>query len=277
MIRKFATVSVFRAVPTVIFFLATVLAGANAASAQQTPAQQTPAQQTPSQPAQTQQPQTQQQPADQSGSQEATPEETESARKPKPHDYQNWVFNVGGGTGVTSGTTKSYARGGGGIAAVGVAHNSNKYFGFRTDFQWDDLPLRNSALQLAQAPGGSSYALAFMFDPIINIPATNEWSGYVVFGPSYVHRSGKLDSSGVLPGSACNGFWTWWGACFAGSLPLDNKVLSASQNEFGYNFGGGVARKVSGKIEVYVEFRYLHGTHGGITTDLRPITIGVRW
>jgi len=34
---------------------------------------------------------------------------------------------------------------------------------------------------------------------------------------------------------------------------------------------------VSSNIEIYGEFRYLHGTHSGITTDLRPITVGVRW
>lgn len=269
MIRKFAKVAACRAV-SAILFSATVLA-ATAVWAQQTTQQfQTP------QP-QTQQPQSQQPPADQSGSQEASPEETESARKPKPHEYNNWEFNVGGGVGLDSGTTRTYARSGSGVADVGFAHNTSKYFGFRVDAQWADLPLRNSALELAQAPGASSYALTLMFDPIITLPVNNEWRAYVVFGPNYIHRGGKLDSSGVLAGSACNGFWTWWGVCFAGSLPVDNKVLSASQNEFGYNAGVGVARKIRPKIEVYGEFRFVHGTHGGITTDYRPITIGVRW
>jgi hypothetical protein len=299
MIRKFVTVPAFRAVPAVMF-LATVLAGATMVSAQQTPTPQTqpsdqsqpaqapqdqapPAQtpstqapSTPAAPAQTPQPQAQQ-PAEQSSSQEASDEDTMRQRKVKPHDYKNWNFNAGGGASLTNGTTKIYARGGGLIAAAGVARNGSKYFGLRADVQLDNLPLRNSALQLAQAPGGTSYVFSLMVDPIINIPATKVWSGYLVFGPSYYHRGGNLDSSTAIPGSECNGFWTWWGVCTTNNLPLDGKFRSASQDEFGYNFGGGVARRIRPNIEIYGEIRYLHGTHSGITTDLRPITLGVRW
>ena len=43
------------------------------------------------------------------------------------------------------------------------------------------------------------------------------------------------------------------------------------------NFGAGVARKITSRVELYGEVRYLHGSGGGRTTDLRPITVGVRW
>jgi hypothetical protein len=223
----------------------------------------------------TQPPQTQK-PADQSSTQEVSEEETPH-RKPKPHEYKNWNFNAGGGASLTGGTTKTYVRGGGLVGAAGVARNYSQYFGLRADFQFDNLPLRNSALQLAQAPSATSYVLSVMPDVIINLPVTKIWTGYVVAGPSYLHRSGKLDSSTALLGLECNGFWTWWGACNANSLPLDKKFLSASQDEFGYNFGGGLARKIRPNIEIYGEFRFVHGTHSGITTDLRPITLGIRW
>ncbi len=271
MIRKFATVSGFR---VVLVLMAAILAGATTVHAQQTPSQPAPAQQ-PS----AQQPSAQQQPADQqsTSSQEASPEEATRTRKAKPHDYKKWAFNVGGGGSLTNGTTTKFVRGGGAIGAAGVARNVSKYLGLRADFQWDNLPLRNSALQLAQAPGATSHVYTFTLDPIINVPVTKLWSGYFVFGPAYYHRSGKLDSSTVVPGSACNSFYSWWGTCFNGSLPLNKDFLSASQNEFGLNFGGGVARKIRPNLELYGEFRYLHGTGNGKTTDLRPITIGLRW
>jgi opacity protein-like surface antigen len=261
MIRKLATI------PGLRFFaiLVTVPMGIAVAHAQQPSAQQPPAAQ----------PQTQQQP-DQSGSQEASPEETTRPRT-KPRDYKKWTFNVGGGASLPNGTTNTYVRGGGGIAAAGAARNYSKYFGFRLDFQFDNLPLRASALESAQAPGATDHAYSLMLDPIINIPASKNWGGYLVFGPSFVHRSGKLDSSSAVPGSACNGFFTWWGHCFANALPINGNFLHSSQNEFGYNFGGGITRKIRPNMELYAEFRYLHGKHNNITTDLRPITIGIRW
>jgi hypothetical protein len=103
------------------------------------------------------------------------------------------------------------------------------------------------------------------------------WGGYVLGGASFLHRTGKLNSSTAIPGSACSAFFTWWGNCFNASLPLNRSFLSATQNEFGENFGGGITRKISSKIEIYGEFRYVHGKHNNITTDFRPITVGVRW
>lgn len=213
----------------------------------------------------------------QSGNEEATPEEVTPRHRTKPKEFKNWNFNAGGGANIGSGPTKKYVIGGGGTFGGGVARNFSKYFGFRLDVLFNNLPLRNTAFLLAQAPGGNNHVYTATLDPIINIPATRLWSGYVVFGPSYLHRSGKLDSSTAVPGSACNPFWDWWGRCFAGSLPVGVDFLRSSQNQFGYNVGGGVARKVYNNIEIYAEFRIIHGDHNNITTDVRPITMGVRW
>lgn len=260
MIRKFATI------PGLCPFLITILTGITAVQAQQTPAQPL-----------AQQPQTQQQPEAPSSSQEASQEETTRSRRNKPHDYKNWVFNAGGGINLPRSTTDTYVRGGGGTAAAGVARNYSKYFGLRLDFQFNNLPLRTSALELAQAPGANAHVYSLMLDPIINIPVTKNWGGYIVFGVNYMHRSGKLDSSTAIPGSACNGFFTWWGHCPAGSLPINGNFLHSSQNEFGENFGAGLTRKIRPKMDLYAEFRYMHGKNNNITTDTRPITIGVRW
>ena len=266
MIRKLAVVCE-RVVPKLIFFL-TILAGATAMRAQQAPAQQTPPQQTtpPSQESQ-----------QSSSSQEASADETPGRHRAHPHNYKNWTYNVGGGANLPTGTTKTFVRGGGGVAAVGVARNANKYLGLRLDFQWDNLPLRSSALELAQAPGANNHVYSLMLDPIVNVPVTKLWGGYFLIGPAYYHRSGKLDSSAAVPGSACNPFFTWWGRCSNGSLPLNGNFLTSSQNEFGYNLGGGVTRKLGNRFELYGEFRYLHGSHSNITTTLRPVTVGVRW
>jgi opacity protein-like surface antigen len=277
MIRKLAGIPGFGIVQSLA--LMTILAGVATVHAQQTPAQQPSGDQpqTQQQP-ESQQPSSAQEPNSQeSSSQEASPEEIARERRAKTHNYKDWTFNVGGGASLTSGTTKEFVRSGGGVGAAGVARNVNKYLGLRLDFQFANLPLRTSALQAAQAPGANSHVYALTLDPIINIPVTKDWGGYVVFGPGFFHRSGKLDSSTAIPGSACNPFQTWWGHCFNSSLPINGHFLNSSENEFGYNFGGGVTRKIRPNIDFYAEFRFMHGSRGGITTDFHPITIGVRW
>src|SRR5260370_35846222 len=264
MIRKFATGpgSGF----ALALILATILAGALTVHAQQTPAPQPPQQQPPAKPENPQ-----------SSSQEASHEETMPGRKAKVKDYKNWTFNSGGGGRCTRGSTKTFVRSGGALGAAGVARNYSKYFGFRLDFEWDNLPLRNSALQLAQALGATSHVYITSLDPIINLPLTKTWGGYILGGPSYYHRSGKLDSSTEIPGSAFPPFFAWWGTCSGVSLPVNGKFLSSSENQFGENFGGGVTYKIRPNIQLYGEWRLLHGKGDGSTTDLRPITFGVRW
>jgi len=265
MIRKFPGIPGFRYVASAVMMM--VLTGVVSVHAQQTTQQPPSNDQTQAQPSGSQ---------DSSSSQEPAAEEMPGRRK-KPANFKKWTFNVGGGASLPSGTTNKFVRGGGGVAAAGVARNYNKYLGLRLDFQFDNLPLRDSALQAAQAPSATSQVYSLNLDPIINIPVTSKWGGYIVAGGGFYHRTGKLDSSSAIPGSACTPFYTWWGSCFAGSLPVNGHFLTTSQNLFGYNFGGGVTRKIRSNIDFYAEFRWLHGAGGDQTTSLRPITIGVRW
>jgi opacity protein-like surface antigen len=234
-------------------------------STQATPASQTPAAQAPA----AQQTASGQEPAD---------EDSISRRKARPHDFKNWTYNVGAGANIDSGATKTFVRGGGGVGTAGVARNVNKYLGLRADFIFANLPLRDSTLELAQATGATNYDLGVTLDPIINIPVTSLWGGYVLFGYGYYHRSGSLNSDTTVPGSPCSRFWDWWGACTTiSSISPSNSFVNSSLNQFGYNFGGGVTRKMPSGVQVYLEYRFVHGSGDNTTTDFRPITLGVRW
>ena len=201
MSRKFARVPGCR-IALVLMGMA-ILAGAATVYAQDTPAQAPP-----SNPPSAQQPAAQQ-PADQpqtanpqvanpqssnpqSSTQEVSAEEL-PGRKPKEKGYNNWSFNVGGGGSLTNGETTKFVRGGGGVGAAGVARNVSKYFGLRFDFQYDNLPLRTSALDEAQALSGTSQVYSFLLNPIINIPVTRLWSGYIVAGGGFFPSLGKAE------------------------------------------------------------------------------------
>ena len=266
---KFASVTATAS--TLTLLVLTLLLGARAGFAQSAPAGQTPAAPAAQSPAAAapaaQEPAAGQEPAD----------EESTRRKPKPKEYKNWNFNVGVGANLDSGTTKTWVRGGGFIATAGAARNANKYLGLRADFLYANLPLRDLTQELAQATGATNYALDLMLGPIINLPVTKNYGGYILFGPGFYHRQGTLQDSTAIPGSSCNGFWSWWGACSNSSIPLSGDFVHSSVNEFGYNFGGGVTRKTPSGVELYVEYRLTHGSRNGITTDVHPITLGFRW
>jgi hypothetical protein len=282
MIRKFANASA----PILLGFA--ILLGAQAfaqttpatePSATQTPAAQPPAAQpsgapqTGAQPPAAQQPNATPSATDLEGSEE----EPLARRKPKPKDYKNWTYDVGAGASLGSGATKTFVREGGYQGTFGVARNANKYLGLRADFFAADLPLRQSSLSLGQANSASSYLLALTLDPVINFAVTKDWGGYLVFGPGFYHRGGSLSDDAAIPGSTCNTFFQWWDGCTNIAIPLNGSFVHADQNEVGYNFGGGITRKTPSGVELYAEFRLLHGRANNTTTDVRPITLGVRW
>lgn len=262
MIREFVAIPCAGIVLAAVV-LAMILTGIPTASAQQTAPPPDP------------QTQTQQPDSPQPSVQETEPEVIKP--RAKPHLFDKWTFNLGAGASLFTGTTQQFSRGGGGVGAFGVARNYSPYFGLRLDFQFDNLPLKSTALEAAQAPGGTNHVYTLMGDLLFNLPVTRLWTGYFIGGGTFFHRDGKLDSSQALPGSACNSFYTWWGTCYAGSLPLNGNFLRETQIEWGENFGLGIARKITPKIEIYGEFRLLHGSRNNLTTDLRPITVGVRW
>jgi Outer membrane protein beta-barrel domain len=212
-----------------------------------------------------------------SSGQETSDEEVKPRHRARPLNYDKWTYDVGVGGSLPNGTTKTFVRGGGFVGQAGIARNSSRILGLRLDFSWAQLPLRDSALELAQATSASSHVYTINLDPIVNVPVTRTWGGYILAGPSFFHRTGELSSSTAVPGGPCNPFWTWWGRCSANSIALNGSFVRESQNEFGANFGAGVTRKIVGKYEFFAEFRYEHGSHNRSTTDYRPITIGVRW
>jgi opacity protein-like surface antigen len=240
--------------------------------------QSTPAGQSPSAPPSAPAPATQQAPAQKPDDSQETVEVEPSARKKVKHrDYRKYDFNAGLGANLDSGATKTFVRQGGYDATAGAAINANKYLGLRGDFFFMDLPLRQSSLDLAQAQSASSYLFALTVDPIINVPVTKQWGGYVLFGFGYYHRFGTLSSDTAIPGSSCNSFFEWWGVCPNVSIPLSGSFVDSNQNHFGYNVGAGISRKMPSGVELYAEYRLMHGSGNQTTTDVRPVTVGVRW
>jgi hypothetical protein len=213
-------------------------------------------------------------PAQEAPAQEASDADIIGKPKVKVRDFDRWQYNVGVGANLAGGTTHTYVRGGGAVASGGVARNYNKYFGLKAELWWEDLPLRSSALELAQASSASSGSFSLLLGPVINIPVTSKYSGYFVVGPDFYHRYGSLNSPTIPPGSACNGFYKWWTYC---PTSIPSGFATTSQNQFGVNLGGGVARKIGQKKELYIDLRYQHSSHNKVTTDVKPITIGIRW
>src|SRR5581483_7703222 len=177
MIRKFPGIPGSRLFATAVLMM--ILTGVAGLCAQQAPDQPQPNDQSQAQEPSGQSSTQGSSSQESSSSQEVSPEDIGKQRRAKAHNYKNWEFNVGAGASMPNGTTNQFVRGGGGIIGAGVARNYSRDFGFRLDVQWDNLPLRTPALQAAQTSSANDHAYLVNLDPIINIPATKNWGGYI--------------------------------------------------------------------------------------------------
>jgi hypothetical protein len=53
---------------------------------------------------------------------------------------------------------------------------------------------------------------------------------------------------------------------------------STSADAFGENIGGGVTYRLGeGGLNFYTEFRYHHASYHKVSTNIIPLTFGIRW
>lgn len=188
-------------------------------------------------------------------------------------DYSKFLFNVGGGIGFPLGDLGSFVNNGGNFV-IGGGYNFTKYLGVDTEFMWHDLPINSSTKALLQTPGASARQYAWTFNPIFHFPINEKFGAYAIGGIGWYHRSGETTTPGV--GVICDPYWSWWFGCTIGSVNI--VTGSHSANAFGENIGGGVTYRLGEThAKIYAEFRYHHAAYNNVSTNLIPLTFGLRW
>jgi hypothetical protein len=197
------------------------------------------------------------------------------AMMPSAHaqDYSKWLFNVGGGIGFPQGNLSSFVNDGGNFV-IGGGINFKPYLGVDTEFMWHDLPINSTTKQFLQTPGASARQYAWTFNPIVHIPIRQKFGAYVIGGIGWYHRSGETTTPGV--GVICDPYWSWWYGCAIGSVAI--VTGSRSANAFGENIGGGLTYRLGeSHAKLYAEVRYHHASYNKVSTNLLPLTFGIRW
>jgi hypothetical protein len=96
----------------------------------------------------------------------------------------------------------------------------------------------------------------------------------VIGGIGWYHRSGQTTTPGV--GVICDPYWSWWYGCTIASVDIVTK--SVSSNAFGENVGVGFTYRLGeGHFKMYAEVRYHKADYNNVSTQLMPLTFGVRW
>ena len=188
-------------------------------------------------------------------------------------DESRALFNIGGGVGFPQSDLSNFINSGG-HAVIGVGYAFSRVFGMNTEFMWHDLPVNEKTQDFLRTPGAEARQYSWTFNPILRIPEGHRFGAYAIGGIGWYHRSGETTTPAV--GVDCDPSWSCWYGCGIGTV---NFVTgSTSANAFGGNIGGGVTVHLGeSRAKFYTEFRYHHAGYHNVSTDLIPLTFGIRW
>jgi hypothetical protein len=201
-------------------------------------------------------------------------------------------MHIGGGIGVPMDPTGNFA-GVGGTFQAGAGPNLGTHHSIVGEFMWHGLPpTRNALLPVLNAlcllnPPASpnlpcSVASINATDNVYALTANymyrrggKRFGYYFIGGGGWYYRRAELKNFAVPPGTACVPAWGWWGySCQNGSVVLASTGISSG----GVNGGIGITAGQAFGLKFYIEARYHYSPQGGrVSTQLLPVTMGIRW
>ncbi len=162
----------------------------------------------------------------------------------------------------------------GGNLTAGAGLRFSQHVSLLGEFQFIDDKLPGSFIAYDGGQTGNAHIISLTADPVIDLFPKRTTSVYVTGGGGYYHKSTNFNIFG--------------GYDYFGD-PIFITANSFSSNQLGGSMGFGITRRVGGvygdgKLKLFAEARYLYihtppitENNGLGTTELIPVTLGVRW
>ena len=213
------------------------------------------------------------------------------AESAKSSPWNKIALEFGGGFNAPIGNDTSTKHGGpfitwGGNFTVGGGLHFNKYLSLLAEYQFMDNKLPGSMIAETEiAQGGHAHIWSLTLDPVVDLFPKRTNSVYVTGGGGFYR---KVTSFTVPEDVEVCDYW-----CEIDEE--DETVYHFSSNQGGLNLGFGITHRLGGpggingygKMQLYAEARYLFLNtpqlsadtfpHAVGTTELIPVTFGVRW
>jgi hypothetical protein len=194
---------------------------------------------------------------------------------------QGIALEFGGGFNAPIGNDTSSNEGGpfvtwGGNLTAGVGLHFSRNLSLLGEFQFIDNKLPGSFIAEAGAgaSNGNTHIISITANPVVDLFPGSANSVYLTGGGGYYHKSTNFSIQ------VC---------CDFEGFPISINTNSFSSNQLGGSFGVGYTHRLGGtygdsKMKLFAESRYLFlntprvGEVNGLgTTELIPVTVGVRW
>ena len=157
----------------------------------------------------------------------------------------------------------------GGNVTLGAGWMLSKWAGVLAEYQFNDNKIPASVLAQVGTPGGNIHTWSLTLDPILYYKRSGRVGGYVTGGGGFYRKVTSFTEP--VPYIYCD----YYGFCYEGS---ENAVVSHySSNQGGLNLGTGLTFGGWNRAKFYAEARYVWVDTPERSTDIIPVTFGLRW
>ena len=191
--------------------------------------------------------------------------------------FSHWAFEAGAGANAPIGNDQPYITWGGNFT-IGAGLHLSRRFTVLGEYQFMDNKLPGTLIAAGGTDAGNAHINSITASGLFDL-VPEKWSTgvYVVGGGGYYHMSTNF---------------TDFECCDFYGYSIQVTALSISSNQMGGNLGLGIYHKLGGvygdgKTRLFAEARYTfinspalsyQGNYiGGGTTELIPVTVGIRF
>jgi hypothetical protein len=191
----------------------------------------------------------------------------------KPGLFNHLTFEAGAGFNAPVGNDTPYITWGGNFT-VGGGYRFSRRVSALLEFQFIDDKLPGAFIAAGGGQGGNAHIFSITGSPVFDLFPKASNSIYLTGGGGYYHKSTNFTVQ------VCCDFFGY---------PVNVTSNSFSSDQAGANFGLGYTHRIGGvygdgTMKFFAEARYLYihtppitQTNGLGTTELIPVTFGVRW
>jgi len=189
------------------------------------------------------------------------------------HGFSKLAFEAGGGFNAPIGNDTPYITWGGNFTGGAGIHFSRR-FSLLGEFQYMDNKLPGALVAAGGGQTGNAHIISITAAPVIDLFPKSANSIYLTGGGGYYYKSTNFNIQ------ECCDFYGY---------PVTVTANSFSSNQLGGNIGLGFSHRFGGvygdgNMKLFAEARYLFiktppitATDGLGTTELIPVTMGLRW
>ena len=200
------------------------------------------------------------------------------------YDEGRLTSNIAIAAGTPLSLTAKYATVGVGVN-YGVGYNFDRHSSLIGEFMWNDLQPTGGALNQIRAAtnnpalNGSGNLVGLMANYRFRFEGKT-FGAYLIAGGGGFYRNVSFSKVVTVGNSvSCSPEWLWWGfSCSSGVVTSNQTVARSSSTAPGVDAGAGFTVKLpDSKYKFYIEARYYYSSNRSVSTQLLPVSVGIRF